>query len=168
MLPLTVRIDADDTRSAEMLKQDGWREGDELTTYWKDKGAGGLPWFIRYARRNDENEVVKIANRAFSPKDKTAWVRDAFNRLDRTVLVWEEDKALLGFIILRDKPQTIVIDLIGVYRPRKHIGSGLVRAAEHYSRAKFIQAGTANPDAQHFYAALGFTVKHRRRTFHKP
>jgi hypothetical protein len=136
MQPLIVRIDADDIRSAEMLKKDGWREGDELTTYWRKS-----PWFgkpvhalphdgVRLGFEEDYPAVFKIAKKAFG-RDKEQWIRDTMRlELDKpwkkpcALFVHEDYKGRInGFVITKIEADATVIDLIGVSVPRKRIGA---------------------------------------------
>lgn len=169
-MTLTVRIDADDIRSADMLLQDGWREGDELVIYRRTSGPRlhGHP-AIRGAIIEDVESVVALANMAFSPKDKTHWIQDAFDRNDRRIYVAEQHGRIAGFLITRKEPETLVIDLIGTGPRLGGYGKSLIEHAEFSEPEPFTQAGTQihNADAREFYAALEFQVVKIRRTFHK-
>ena len=184
-LPFCVRIDADDTRSAEQLKLDGWREGDDtLETYMRPHDLNGHltrdPPPGACAKPEEVDVCIAIANDAFSPKDKTAWVREAFERNDRHVFVKREGGEVVGFIITRVDPGIMVVDLIASKYPRRGIGGYLIDAAlwqTPYWRTKSgttmphtqVRAGTssANSVARQFYTGLGFAPLHTRRTFFK-
>lgn len=183
-LPLCVRIDADDSRSAQQLLADGWREIDVLETYVRavdDFSVREDAPSVSRATSDDADDCVTIANAAFAPKDKTEWVREAFGRKDRLVFVCRRNGEIVGFVIIRQEPATIVIDLIASKYPRRGIGEELIAGAEWktpYWRASAVRtiphsqtrAGTnsTNEAARQFYRKLGFITDNRKRTFHKP
>ena len=170
MLPLVVRIDADDTRSAEQLKLDGWREEDVLVSYSRENPRRMPSPNVRRARADECESVAALATRTFHPKNKTEWVREAFARDDRVVYVEEStDGSVAGFLIVRYDKNNLVIDLIGSAVRKSGTGRRMVETVEWLSGYRYTRAGTQenNIVARQFYAALGFNMKRYRRTFYK-
>jgi ribosomal protein S18 acetylase RimI-like enzyme len=181
MLPLCARIDADDTRSADALKADGWREIEVLQT-WR---SGVRAWRVNkrpYARRathDDFNWIATLAadsfehdrlhaDRSVSREDadraKGRWAGEAMADPDREV--WVPVDSPDGFLILRGN----VIDLVCVRTAgrRKGVAKRLIRSAIAGKRIA-LQAGTqsTNIAAQRLYESLGMEIVRRQVTVHK-
>lgn len=119
-----------------------------------------LTRMIRPARPEDRDRVIQIANQAFTPKDKTGWIIDAFQRKDRTIILYECLGIVIGFVITRVDGDVLVIDLIGTTHPRQGIGRILIAVAQAMApeQCRTVRAGTyiENETARNFYQALGF------------
>jgi len=194
-LPLVVRIDAEDTRSAEQLKLDGWREIEVLEAWtgvvWADNE---IPRLGRRATVDDIQPCVDLAKRAFihdrlhrdmelpagvADAAKEEWVRKAFQTTEWQVWVADWMGIIGAFLIIKqwrneDKNFGALIDLIAV-APEfagQRIGTRLIRTALNYVNEgyMFLRAGTqsCNREAQRLYSSLGLQPAPRRlRTFHK-
>ena len=180
-MTLTVRINAEDSRSCSELLKDGWHEGDVLVTYVLDVGieTGADSSRVFLAKPEDREQCVFIANKSF-PKDKTEWVRRAFSRTDRMVLIGKIHGELAGFVIVRQQPKTVIVDLIATKIQRQGLGAELIWAAwwrcpkwdagaNLLLANTMIKAGTSasNQIARSFYKKLGFRTLGKKRTFHK-
>jgi ribosomal protein S18 acetylase RimI-like enzyme len=187
-LPLCVRIDADDHRSAEALKQDGWREIEILEVWGNDMSrcSGIVSPMIRSAKPTDNLPCQLIAQKACvfdrlhrDPKvkltDADAFKREQVNAAFRgpldDVLVFESGP-VSGFVILEMEYIAFSIGLICV-DPAHHgkgIGKALIQTAmslrPHHSK---IRAGTQshNIPARSLYRSCELAVLERLRTFHK-
>lgn len=186
-LPLVVRIDADDTRSAESLKKLGGRDIEILITYeWaKTRFYAEAHYGISAAKPEDVDACAKIAVKTFKfsrfhadpmiPKEvadgvKDSWVRRAFTERKKKIFVsCSATGQVTGFIIVYRDGGCGVVDLLGVHpdHKRRGIGTRLLRHAMLVMDMPF-RAGTqaGNKAAKDFYKRNGFTVAKKERTFH--
>ncbi len=188
-LPLCVRIDADDKRSAEALRAADWREVEVLETWcrpigdWKSIVTG-----VRVADPTDMLACQKIAAGAFrssrlhtDPKVsvdtaeeyKRDWVCRAFEQTPQDVFVHVNGKDKVdGFLICKPETNAVRIDLIATADDarQKGVARNLIGwSHDCYPGRGVIVAGTQerNTAARQFYQKLGFRVIKRQRTFHK-
>jgi len=183
MIPICVRIDADDKRSFDALKLDGWREIEVLETY-RGKPDAKHHDLIRRALDRDLLACIAIAEKAFThdrlhadpniplavaTEAKAEWVRKCFADRSCAVFVYA-DPAIRGFIALKWIDDGALIDLIATNKPRQHICSRLVKHAMADLKPSYLRAGTQqkNQEGRLFYSALGMTCIKRQRTLHKP
>lgn len=187
-LPLCVRIDASDTRSADNLKADGWREIEILETYlWKKvRLFGGDSHDVSSAKPDDVDVCAKIAVKAFKhdrlhkdsfiPKEvadeaKDNWVRVAFTDRKKKIFVARSVTGeVIGFIIVGKTKGEAYVDLLAADPDYSGVGVGgrLLRHAM-IAMDSDMRAGTQadNKEASVLYKRNGFEIVKRQRTFHK-
>lgn len=186
-LPLVCRISATDQRSADALRQDGWREVEVLETWRVNSPFNNrIHKLIRPAKPSDNLICQKIASQAFLfdrlhmdpvvPSEvandaKRAWVNGAFTSNLPNIFVYD-DSFVKGFISMKVESNMAIIDLVAVdpVHHGKGIGKALVCHAQTvYPHVNQVQAGTqeANTGGRALYASLGFAVVDRQRSFHK-
>jgi len=184
MIPTPARIDAEDIRTLEALKADGWREIEILETY-RGKPAGKICWYARRAVPKDVEACVRIATKAFkydrlhmdpkvSDKDamqvKENWVRGCFSDPGCMIFVYNQPP-VIGFLTCKWlSDDGLVVDLIATTAPRRGVCTGLIKHAMHELRPAYLKAGTqrANEDGRNFYNSLGMIRIKCQRTLHKP
>jgi ribosomal protein S18 acetylase RimI-like enzyme len=192
-LPLCARTEADDTRSADALRADGWREVEVLETWCRPLGQGNhWQWFVHGVRRAEPQDLLvcqAIASHSFAtsrlhsdpqvPLDvaeqfKLDWVKRAFDETPEDVFVHVEatHNKVDGFLICKPEMNAIRIDLIATDDSRRQKGTAtrLVGwAIDAYPGRPCVVAGTQerNGPARMFYQKRGFRVIRRQRTFHK-
>ena len=173
-LPLCVRIEADDHRSAEALLADGWRQIETLQTWRSTVATTGLrhPDMIRPTKA-EHRQLIIAAGRWFSqdrlhadPKvdkevadeAKRQWMKDALADIYREIWILGT-MPVEGFVIVR--PGTpVIIDLIAVDPLLR--GRGIARRLLQHvvgTYGKGIQAGTqaTNAAACRLYKSMGMT-----------
>lgn len=186
-LPLCIRIKATDQRSADALRQDGWREVEVLETWRANSPFNNrIHKLIRPAKPSDNLVCQKIASQAFmydrlhmdpcvsddeANDAKRAWVNGAFTTNLPNLFVYD-DSIVKGFISMKIETNMAIVDLVAVdpVYHGKGIGRALVCHAQTvYPHINQIQAGTQeiNVAGRALYASLGFAVVDRQRTFHK-
>jgi ribosomal protein S18 acetylase RimI-like enzyme len=192
-LPLCIRIEADDTRSAEALRQDGWREVEVLETWCRPLGQGNhWAWFVHGVRVAEPQDLLAcqaiaahsfVTSRLHSdpkvPLDvaeqfKLDWIKRSFEQTPQDVFVHlnPTTNKVDGFLICKPEINAIRIDLIGTDDSRRQggVATRLVGwAIDTYPGRACIVAGTQerNGPARLFYQKRGFRVIKRQRTFHK-
>lgn len=181
-MPLVVRIDADDKRSADNLMLDGWREIEVLETY-RGKPDAKTHSLVRRAISGELSDCIKIARtqfhhdrlhadpmvrKAVADEAKEDWVAKCF--ADPTTTVFVHGHPVDGFLAVKWIGDGLMIDLIATSAQRKRVGTKLVCHAMAELKPPYLRAGTqlANQEGRLFYAALGMTCIKRQRTFHKP
>lgn len=189
-----VRIESGDFVSAAGLEQKGFREIEELVTWYRQPG------FFRYsgvrkAKLKDIFSCMEIAGASFS-YDRRHWDRGypdwladlskmwaigrAFFSPAAAIFVAERGARLVGFLSgVRPphylwEPMVARIDLIAVspiYRGEGIAKSLIWKAMDHYARdgCSYIVAGTQahNIASCQLYESLGFVIGRRQRTFHR-
>jgi ribosomal protein S18 acetylase RimI-like enzyme len=192
-LPLCARTEADDSRSADALRADGWREVEVLETWCRPLGQGNhWQWFVHGVRRAEPQDLLvcqAIASHSFAtsrlhsdphvPLDvaeqfKLDWVKRAFDETPEDVFVHVEatHNKVDGFLVCKPEMNAIRIDLIATDDSRRQKGTAtrLVGwAIDAYPGRPCIVAGTQerNGPARMFYQKRGFRVIRRQRTWHK-
>lgn len=179
-LPLCVRIDAADERSAINLKNDGWREIEVLETY-RGTVAGQINYGITLAVPTDISWMQDLACEKFkldrlhtdpivpeldARQEKRAWVERAQYDADSIIWKYAEEQ---GFLIARWDGDDFVIDLLCVANPRRGIATALIRHGMFCCVATHVRAGTQsmNEPGKALYKSLGMEIMKRQRTFHK-
>lgn len=179
MLPLVVRIDADDKRSADQLRRDGWREIEILQTYRSDIRPES-PTYIRRATIRDLAVCIDIAMRVRwksrlhvddevreedADKFKLDWINHAFHDHYSKIFVTPEKGEPEALIILKGNR----IDLLGVCHQKEGRGHGLrlVRHAQHLCGELYAGTQATNHGAMRLYQRAGMKLVKRERTFHK-
>jgi ribosomal protein S18 acetylase RimI-like enzyme len=180
-----MRIPESDTRESQVLKAAGFTQVETLLTYEKQPSekAAADPR-LRKARPTDRERVKQIAgcsfrfsrfhiDPGFSPgagnRIKEAWAENFFRgvRGDR-MLVAEESGNLAGFILLLEKLEGVVVDLIAVDPAfqGKGVGTALLLGAE--TKGRRISAGTqqANLASCRLYQKCGYTIEKSECVFH--
>lgn len=168
-LPLCVRVDFEDTRSAQALHNDGWRQVEILET-WRGP-LDPIPQSHVWPMTADAAaSLAPIACHWFEhsrlgPKEKEEWIRNA-----------DPDTSFMcdaGFVILRlGLDGTVIVDLIGVdpgCRGRGLASIMLREATWRWHNRKWLQAGTqeTNIPAKKLYESLGMKIIRNQRTFEK-
>ncbi|RJR37229.1 MAG: GNAT family N-acetyltransferase [Desulfobacteraceae bacterium] len=188
-LPLCVRIDADDKRSADALKADGWREIETLEVWGAELNPSGqISHYARQAVKGDNLRCQQIAQKAcvfdrlhrdekVDPCDadefKRTEVNEAFTNRLNDVIVYQNGGQVQGFIIVRLEYLTIHVDLIAVdpSHAKKGIGKDLLFTAicVNGARQRWVRAGTQghNVPARALYKSCGLSILSRYRTWHK-
>lgn len=146
------------------------------------------PCTIRFARTDDEAQVVALGARAFrfsrfhldnrfpegvADRIKARWVKSYFmGKRGDAMIVAEIDRVIVGFLqLIKNSDEMLTIDLIGVdtnYR-RKGIATGLISFAEsQFKPAQRLQVGTqlANAPSLKLYEHLGFRLCDSHYVFH--
>ena len=181
------RIDSGDFVSRAGLLQKGFREVEELVTWYRQPG------FFRYsgvrkARLKDIFRCMTIARESFSYDRRhwdewyPDWLADlskmwavARGFLTRASTVFVVDlEGVLGFLIGAEDNLGCRIDLIAVDSRCRRQGAGdnlVAKAMDYYARQGciYIVAGTQahNTASCKFYESLGFQIIQRQRTFHR-
>lgn len=188
-LPLVVRIEASDARSADALLQDGWRPVEVLETWSRPIGEWKrIVSAVRTATPLDLLPCQHIAAGAFRydrmhrdplvPADdadefKRQWICRAFESSIENVFVHLDPRDHVnGFLICKVDSRVVMVDLIAVAANsrRQGVAGRLVGwAHDYYPGRTEMFAGTQedNDDARMTYQKLGFHIILRRRTFHK-
>lgn len=193
LLPLCVRIDADDARSANALWLNGWRQIEILEIYRRRIDAK-LPinnspaedldvyrcaaiWEAAAGHNRLHNDSKVPRKTADAARRKS--VIDAFERArkhpDKTViLAARRNDMVAGFIAIDISPPEARIDMLAVQDVHQRAGmaTGLIAdamSAAAKGGAEFILAGTQreNIQARKFYMANGFQLWRTQKTFHK-
>jgi ribosomal protein S18 acetylase RimI-like enzyme len=184
-LPLCVRLPVDDSRSAEALLADRWRQVETLETWRSTAATRGMRHHgISRATAADHRQLVIAAGRWFAqdrlhvdPKvandaadeAKRQWMKEAL--ADKGRQVWLcGTMPIEGFIIIRPR-QPIVIDLIAVdplFRG-KGVAKRLIQHVISTFGTAALQAGTqaTNTAAQKLYHSMGMTRVSTQTTWHK-
>ena len=188
-LPHCVRIDADDARSAQELRADGWREIEILETWLRNTDVSAHPApQVESAKPSDMMACQAIAAQAFKcdrlhsdpyvdPNEacqvKIDWVANAFKTAPGNIMVARDiDSQVEGFVIMKPEGVNTLIDLIAVHpdRQRHGVARRLIAAVMNcaYNKAAIV-AGTqeANTAGRNTYRNCGFRIIKRQRTFHK-
>ena len=143
---------------------------------------------LRFAKPQDEEEVVHLAQRAFvysrfhldlnigkdtADEIKSQWAKNFFHqqRGDQ-MIVAVMDERIVGFMqLLYGKDKILTIDLIGV--DENHRRQGIARDMISYSEMncpgfEFIRAGTqvANAPSIALYEKMGFRLEYSQYVFH--
>lgn len=160
-LPLCVRIDAKDQRSAEALKKDGWREIEILLT-----------WQGRVIQNIDSR--VKLGEPLHFPTTHSRLYKDEKiprKLADKWRKLWIETAAIEGECLTIGEEAFVIhrhgrIDFIGVHPTARR--KGLAKALIHHIGG-LITAGTQakNFEACAFYEDRGLKIVKAERTFHK-
>lgn len=182
-LPLCVRIDAADNRSAAALSRDGWRWIENLLTYHAEPRHWTAPEaeHVHIAYRD---AIVDLVGRSFThdrlhadPKvargtadaEKRRWAYDSLEKHQCFVKVI--DGQLAGFVSLILGTGSPRVDLICVdsdFQGRGIAKALLQGALAHYSPCG-LTAGTqeSNTAARRLYEGLGMWIGKKQCTFHK-
>ncbi len=142
---------------------------------------------VRHADPEDEEHVVAIARSAFSfdrfhsdpyiPDDiaddiKGEWTRNFFKgRRGDFMIVAQAGDDIAGFLLLLDKDDVLVIDLIGVAPAHQKKGAGKAMvsyAANSFGSFSVMRVGTqvANTPSVRFYEHLGFRLVAAKHVLH--
>lgn len=188
-LPLCVRIEADDTRSADALKADGWREIEVLETWrgntiWppptvqgvepKESDHGAICAVIRRSFVHDRLHTDPLVSPEEADEAKEQWARDALTNPEKKVRIIRSSTGnVVAVLIYKTANHTAIIDLIAVEDRCRGFGFGKALIIHTFSGNQFLsylQAGTqsTNMPAQSLYARLCMTVVRRQTTWHKP
>lgn len=180
-----MRIPESEPQESQILKAAGFTQVETLLTYEKQPSekAAADPR-LREARPTDRERVKQIAGRSFrfsrfhvdpgfgpgaGNRIKEAWAENFFRgvRGDR-MLVTEESGNLNGFILLLEKPEGAVVDLVAVDPAfqGKGVGTALLLGAE--TKGRRISAGTqqANLASCRLYQKCGYKVEKSEWVFH--
>lgn len=182
-----IRIQFDDIFSAAGLLQSGYREIEELVTWYRPLGFYRHSG-IRKARLKDLYPCMKIAKNSFM-FDRRHWDDNYPNWLADLSKMWAVVRGMLkpaytvfvadldgvlGFLIGVKEQSGCRIDLIAVdsRARRRGVGDNLVaKTMDYYVKQQcgYIVAGTqiGNQTSCKFYESLGFQIIQRQRTFHK-
>ena len=187
-LPLCVRTDVDDMSSRNCLLKDGWREIERLEVWWRKAGAMEQLYdgVVEMASADAKTTCLWIAATSFSHdrlhKDakisndvadrvKMNFVEEAFNSIEKSILVAKHEQHVAGFCILLADETDCAIELIAVHRKyrRQGIGRALIAAAANTYRDLTLVAGTqsTNESGQALYMSCGFECIQTWRSFHK-
>ncbi len=180
-----VKIPESEPHQSETLEAAGFTRVETLLTYEKQPSGNGIADpHLREARPTDRERVKQIAGCSFrfsrfhvdpgfgqgaGDRIKEAWAENFFRgvRGDR-MLVAEESGNLAGFILLLEKPEGAVVDLIAVDPAfqGKGVGTALLLGAE--AKGRRISAGTqqANLASCRLYQKCGYTVEKSECVFH--
>lgn len=181
VLPLCVRTEASDARSAAALTAEGWRPIETLET-WQSRArnwpfrkrpfalraiGSDLTWIAELAAESfthDRLHADGLVAKVDADASKAEWVRAAFET--HGTEIWVPD-ARFAFLIMRGE----VIDLICVRASarRKGIAGRLIKCAVS-GRRMALTAGTqsTNKPAQALYSSLGMAVVRQQTSWHKP
>lgn len=180
-----VKIPESEPQQSETLEAAGFIRVETLLTYEKQPSENGnVDPRLRQARPTDRERVKQIAGCSFrfsrfhvdpdfgpgvGDRIKGVWAENFFcgARGDR-MLVAEESGNLAGFILLLEKPEGLVVDLIAVdptFQGRG-LGRALLLGAETKSRR--IVAGTqkANASSCRMYQKCGYTISKSELVYH--
>lgn len=179
------KISESDTLQSQNLEAAGFTRVETLLTYEKQPSGNGIADpRLREARPTDRERVKQIAGCSFrfsrfhvdpgfgqgaGDRIKEAWAENFFRgvRGDR-MLVAEESGNLAGFILLLEKPDGVVVDLVAVDPAfqGKGVGTALLLGAE--AKGRRISAGTqqANLASCRLYQKCAYTVGKSERVFH--
>lgn len=182
VLPLCVRTEASDARSAAALTAEGWRPIEMLET-WRSP-IRKWPHYLKPARLAtpaDANWIAELAAESFThdrlhadelvskaeaDASKAHWIPAAFSDPGREIHIPRDGR--FAFLILRGGD---TIDLIAVRASarRRGIASILIRQAVA-GRRLALTAGTqsTNKPAQALYSSLGMAVVRQQTSWHKP
>jgi GNAT superfamily N-acetyltransferase len=180
-----MRIPESEPQKSQALKAAGFTRVETLLTYEKQpSGKAAADPRLREARPTDRERVKQIAGRSFrfsrfhvdpgfgpgvGDQIKGAWAENFFRgtRGDR-MLVAEESGILAGFILLLEKPQGLVVDLIAVDPAcqGRGLGRALLLGAETKSRR--ITAGTqkVNASSGRMYQKCGYKLSKSELVYH--
>lgn len=188
-LPLCARIDAEDTRSAAALTNDGWRDIEVLETWVRPcSNWERIVTNVRTATLQDLLVCTAIATHAFRydrlhadpevTKDdadhaKAEWVGAALRERPHDCFVAnDKEGAVVGFLLCRPETTSFRIDLIAVHEA--HRGAGVASrllgwAMDVYPGRQCVVAATQerNVESRVFYQRRGFRIMKRERSFHK-
>jgi ribosomal protein S18 acetylase RimI-like enzyme len=180
-----VKIPESETQQSETLEASGFSRVETLLTYEKQpSGKEAADPRLREARPTDRERVKQIAGCSFrfsrfhvdpgfgpgvGNRIKGAWAENFFRgtRGDR-MLVAEESGNLAGFILLLEKPEGLVVDLIAVDPAcqGRGLGRALLLGAE--TKSQRIVAGTqmANASSCRMYQKCGYTILKSELVYH--
>lgn len=159
-----------------------------VTLERRGRDLGPCPGHIGFAVPTDVDGVSAIAASALTRSRfhldpriadsvasglKAAWVRNFFAgaRGDWLVVARAEDRPT-GFLLLLDRPDNLVIDLVAVDPDHQSAGIGramIAFSAEHCGTAPNLLVGTqaANVGSIRFYESLGFRVVRTEYVLHR-
>ncbi len=142
----------------------------------------------RLSKNTDKKELVNLSKKSFinsrffkdtkipkitGEKIKSNWIKNFFDgKRGNSIVVYEKNKKICGFILLIYKKNNLIIDLIAVNKKfrGKNIGSKLIESSIFlYNKAKKIYAGTqlSNKSSIRFYKKNKFRITEKGYTFHR-
>jgi ribosomal protein S18 acetylase RimI-like enzyme len=183
------RVATDEVARVGALEDAGFRTIDVNVTFRREPGrlAAGAAGGVRDGRPEDRDAVVTIAERdylvsrfhldpeipaAVASTIKRDWADNFFRGAsgDR-LLVAAPNGDVIGFLLVLDRAEGSIIDLIAVATEARGQGAGraLVCGLVESRPARSVVAGTqiSNVGALRFYERLGFTVYQTQFVLHR-
>jgi len=178
------KIPVEDHKTAQAFEAAGFAQIEIARTYCKKSKQAAADIRIREAKESDCFPLQEIASRAFQQSRfhldqnfrpetaaaiKRAWVENYFmgKRGDRMVVVTEGGQSV-GFMLLVEKKNKTLVDLIAVDPEFQGRGLGRALLAEASSKKGIVFAGTqkANSKACYLYETNGFVISKEEFVYH--